>query len=128
MLSSIQAAGLMTILAVIFTFVAGARVGALRGARKIEAPATVGDPDFERAFRVHMNTIESLVVFLPLLWLGAMAFDGMIALYLGLVWLVGRIIYMNGYMANPDKRAMGAIITMLPLAGLLIISLWGLFI
>ena len=127
MLSAIQAAGLMTILAVIFTFVAGARVGALRGARKIEAPATVGDPDFERAFRVHMNTIESLVVFLPLLWLGAMAFDGMIALYIGLVWLVGRIIYMNAYMSNPEKRTMGAMVTMLPLAGLLIISLWGLF-
>lgn len=127
MLSAIQAAGLMTILAVVFTFVAGARVGALRGARKIEAPATVGDPDFERAFRVHMNTIESLVVFLPLLWLGAMAFDGMIALYIGLVWLVGRLIYMQAYMANPEKRAMGALVTMLPLAGLLIISVWGLF-
>ncbi len=96
MLTAIQAAGLMTILAVAFTFLASARVGALRGARKIEAPATVGDPDFERAFRVHMNTIESLVLFLPLLWLGALAFDGMVALYIGLVWLVGRVIYKAG--------------------------------
>ena len=127
MLTSIQAAGLMTVLAVLFTFYAGFRVSALRGARKIEAPATIGDPDFERAFRVHMNTIESLVLFLPLLWLGAMTFDGMIALYIGLVWLVGRIIYMQAYMADPAKRATGAIITMLPLAGLLVISLWGLF-
>jgi glutathione S-transferase len=127
MLTSIQAAGLMTIIAVVFTFIAGARVGALRGARKIEAPATVGDPDFERAFRVHMNTIESLVVFLPLLWLGALAFDGMIALYIGLIWIVGRLIYMNAYMSDPAKRAPGAIITMVPLVGLLIISVWGLF-
>jgi len=127
MLSTIQAAGLMTILAVIFTLAAGARVGALRGKKKIPAPATVGDPEFERAFRVHMNTIESLVVFLPLLWLGAFAFDGMIALYIGLIWLVGRIIYMNGYMAAPEKRAPGAIMGAISIVGLLIISIWGLF-
>lgn len=127
MFTAIQAAGLMTIIAVAFTFFAGARVGALRGAKKIEAPATVGDPEFERAFRVHMNTIESLVVFLPLLWLGALAFDGMIALYIGLIWIVGRIIYMYGYMAAPEKRATGAITTAISIVGLLIISVWGLF-
>jgi len=127
MFTAIQAAGLMTIIAVVFTFAAGARVGMLRDKKKIEAPATVGDPEFERAFRVHMNTIESLVVFLPLLWLGALAFDGMIALYIGLIWIVGRLIYMNGYMAAPEKRATGAIITMIPLLGLLIIAVWGLF-
>ena len=127
MFTAIQAAGLMTIIAVAFTFFAGARAGALRGKKKIAAPATVGDPEFERAFRVHMNTIESLVVFLPLLWLGALTFDGMIALYIGLIWIVGRVIYMNAYMTAPEKRTGGAVITAIPIVGLLIISIWGLF-
>ncbi len=126
-LTDFQAAGVMTLLAVLFTFYAGFRAGALRGAKNISAPATVGDADFERAFRVHYNTMESLVLFLPLVWLAALTFDGLIALSIGLVWLVGRVIYMMSYMADPSKRATGAMITMASIAGLFIISAWGLF-
>ena len=125
-LTAFQAAGVMTLLAVLFTFYAGLRAGLLRGAKNISAPATVGDPDFERAFRVHYNTIESLVVFLPLVWLAALTFDGLIALSIGLVWLVGRIVYMMSYMSDPAKRGTGALITMASIAGLFIISAWGL--
>jgi len=122
-----QAAGAMTLLAVLFTFYAGFRAGTLRGAKNISAPATVGDPEFERAFRIHMNTIESLVLFLPLLWVAALTVNGLIALSVGFVWLLGRIMYMTGYMADPAKRGPGALLTMASIAGLFFMSLWGVF-
>ena len=122
----IQLPAFVTILAVLFTFLASARVGALRVKHKIEAPATVGHPEFERAIRVHMNTIESLVLFLPLLWLASLLYSSLLAPALGGIWLIGRVIYMVGYMSEAAKRGPGAIITMLATAGLLILAVIGL--
>jgi glutathione S-transferase len=59
----------VTILAVLFFFYTGFGVGRMRGKHKINAPAMTGPIEFESAVRVQMNTLEQLVVFLPLLWL-----------------------------------------------------------
>ena len=56
---------IVTVLVLIEYFVFGALVGRARGRAEIEAPATTGDPIFERYFRVHQNTMEQLVMFLP---------------------------------------------------------------
>ena len=114
---------LVTIAAILYTFVLGARVGALRGKTGIAAPATTGDPIFERAFRVHMNTIEQLVVFLPVLWVTVIG-DVWTGLA-GVVWLAGRVFYASGYMKDPTKRGPGMLITLSATLVLIVVTLVG---
>jgi glutathione S-transferase len=73
----------------------------------IKAPAISGDPDFERVFRVQMNTLEWMPIVLPSLWLFAIYISDAIAALLGLVWIAGRIMYWNGYSQAAQKRSMG---------------------
>ena len=70
-------------------------------------PAISGNPDFERVFRVQMNTLEWLPIFLPSLWLFAIYVSDAIAAVLGLVWIAGRILYMIGYAEAAQKRSRG---------------------
>ncbi len=117
----------VTILAILVVFWTGLRVGAMRGKHNIQAPATAGHPEFDRAYRVQMNTMEQFVIFLPLLWL-ANAFFHMLPLLtgaLGLVWIVGRIVYAQAYMADPSKRSLGFTISIIATAVLLILSVIG---
>ncbi|CAA9892398.1 MAPEG family protein [Candidatus Methylobacter favarea] len=58
---------IVTILAVLQFFLFGILVGRARRQHRVKAPATSGHELFERAFRVHMNTLEQLVGFLPAL-------------------------------------------------------------
>jgi len=62
---------LVTCLAVAFFFFTTTQVSRARAAFGIKAPATSGHPDFERVFRVQMNTLEWMPIFLPALWLFA---------------------------------------------------------
>jgi len=118
---------IVTLLAVLFVFYTGVRVARMRGKHGVHAPATTGHPEFERAYRVQMNTLEQFVMFLPLLWIATSYFGtvGWLAPALGLVWIVGRIVYMQGYMAAPEKRGPGFGITMLGSLGLLILGIVG---
>ena len=70
-------------------------------------PAITGNPDFERVFRVQMNTLEWMPIFLPSLWLFAICISDVIAAVLGLVWIAGRILYMTGYSQAAAKRGRG---------------------
>jgi glutathione S-transferase len=121
-----QLPAIITVLAVVLTIVFAVRVSLLRVKYKIDGPAVTGHPQLERAVRVHANTVEQMVVFLPLLWLGAMLYSETIAFWLGIAWLVGRAAYMVGYMISPPKRAPGLIITLVALTGLLVITIMGL--
>ena len=118
----------VTIIAVLFYFYTGLRVGGMRSTHNVQAPAVTGHPLFERAYRVQMNTLEHIVIFLPLLWIATTYFMivGWLAPALGLVWVLGRVVYMTGYMADPGKRGTGFLIAGLALVGLLILSIWGL--
>ena len=116
---------LVTVAAILYTFMLGARVGALRGKTGVAAPATTGDPIFERAFRVHMNTTEQLVVFLPVLWLSVQVIGDAWTGLLGVLWLSGRIIYTTTYMKNPAARAPGMMITITATMLLVIVTLVG---
>jgi len=88
----------------------------------IRAPATTGDPGFERVFRVQMNTLEQTVLFLPSLWLAAAAFSDRWAALLGLVWVVGRLVYARAYYAAAEMRGPGFLMTVIPTFILLISS------
>jgi glutathione S-transferase len=98
---------LVTLLATIFYFYLGLRVGAARGKFGVKAPATTGHPDFERAFRVQMNTLEWLPIFLPALWLFAAYLSDVGAAIVGLVWIFGRFLYLTGYSEAAEKRGRG---------------------
>jgi glutathione S-transferase len=116
---------IVTALAVIEYMVLGARVGQARLRYGIEAPAISGHPIFERHFRIHQNTLEQLVGFLPALWLFATYVHAPLAAALGLVFIVARAIYAAGYLVDPKKRAPGAVLGMLASAVLLLGGLIG---
>lgn len=117
----------VTILAIIFYMVTAIRVGGAREKHGISAPATTGHPQFERAYRVQMNTLEAMPVFLPALWLAACYFTRvpLLAPALGLVWIVGRVIYMQAYMQDPSKRSLGFGISALSQIALVILAIAG---
>jgi glutathione S-transferase len=103
----------VTVLVIILYLIMSFRVGSMRGKHNVNAPAVTGAPEFERAYRVQMNTLEQMPVFLPALWLATIYFKpvGYIPALLGLIWIVGRVLYMEGYMADPAKRGFGFLIS-----------------
>ena len=88
-------------------------MGGARAKHGVAAPATTGHEVFERHFRVQMNTLEQLAIYLPSLWMFALYWNQLVAAGLGLVWIVGRVIYMQAYVAEPKGRSMGFMITFL---------------
>lgn len=99
-------------------------VGAARRKSGINAPAMTGDPGLERAVRIQANTLEWLPVFLPSLWLCHIFWQpqdqtGIIVAAIGVVWIIGRIIYGLAYAKDPAKRSLGFGIQLLATAVLL---------
>jgi uncharacterized membrane protein YecN with MAPEG domain len=95
------------------------RIGGSRRKTGIEAPAMTGHPELERHLRVQANTVEWLVIYLPSLWLFALYWNDRVAAALGVLWMVGRIVYALGYAADPKKRELGFTIQALATAILL---------
>ncbi len=116
---------LVTLAAIILCIAIGIYVRRVREAVKIEPPAMTGDPRLERALRVQGNTIEAMTVFVPAFWLATIYFAGWITGAVGVVWLVGRILYWPSYMKNPNGRMPGFIIAMLSTVVLTILALIG---
>ena len=110
---------LVTIAALLVYVWMGVRVGKARAKSGVAAPAMTGDPILERHIRVHYNTLEWLPIFLAGLWLFAIYWNDLFAAGLGLVWIVGRIIYALGYVADPKKREAGFLIQLAATAILL---------
>jgi glutathione S-transferase len=63
-------------------------------------------------FRVQQNTLEWLPIFLLLLWLFAFSVSDWIAAVLGLLWIVGRLLYIRGYSEAAEKRHKGFFLQM----------------
>jgi len=98
----------------------GIQVGSMRAKHDVKAPAMSGAPEFERMFRIHYNTMEQLVVFLPALWLYANMVNPLWAAGFGVVFLIARFIYQSAYLKDPSSRSMGFTLTILPGAIMLI--------
>jgi glutathione S-transferase len=109
---------LVTLLAVIIYFWIGLRVAQARGKFGVKPPATTGHPDFERAFRIQMNTLEWMPIFLPAMWLAAIYVSDIGAALLGVVWIAGRLLYLRGYAEAAEKREIGFVVQAIA-AGLL---------
>ena len=110
---------IVTMLSLLAYFWMGMQVGAARGKSGIQAPAMTGDPVLERTIRAHYNTLEWLPLFLVPMWLFAIYWSPMIAAGVGVVWIVGRIIYQRAYVAEAGKRSTGFLIQALAVAILL---------
>jgi glutathione S-transferase len=105
---------LATLIALAVLFWTMILVGRARTKYGIDAPAVSGNEQFERCFRVQMNTLEQIVLMLPALWLCALWVGEVWAGIGGLVWSVGRIIYALGYISAPQKRSFGFLLSFLP--------------
>ena len=100
----------------------GIKVGGAREKYNIQAPAIMGHPEFERYYRVHQNTLEQLIVFIPLYlvfpqmaesqgWMGYEMVSGA-----GVLWLIGRYVYATNYVKDPASRGKGFMISFLAIA------------
>jgi glutathione S-transferase len=89
----------------------GFQVGRARATHGVPAPAVTGDPIFERYHRVHQNTLENLVIFLPGLWLFATYVSETFAVLLGIVFIVGRAVYARLYVQDPPRRSLGVMMS-----------------
>jgi uncharacterized MAPEG superfamily protein len=116
----------IVVLLALLEFVAfGILVGRARVLYGVKAPATSGNEVFERHFRVHYNTLEALIVFVPSIWLFGLYVSPQWGAGLGAVYLVGRIVYFRSYVADPAQRSVGFGMSMLPMLVLLIGALLG---
>jgi glutathione S-transferase len=99
------------LLALLEYIVMSALVGRARAKHGIRAPAMTGHPEFERANRVHVNTLENLIIFVPAVWIFATYVSTAWAAGLGALFVVARALYAVGYLQAAEKRSIGAGIT-----------------
>ena len=116
---------IVAVLAVLQFFLFGILVGRARARYGVKAPATSGSEPFERAFRVQMNTLEQLVGFLPALLIAGLYWPNAIIAGIGTVYLIGRFLYRQLYLANPANRSPGFLLTVIPTFVLLAAALLG---
>lgn len=98
---------IVTCLALLTYVWMGLAVASARNKSGIHAPQMTGDPILERTIRVQANTLEWLPIFLVSLWLFALYWNDLVAAGVGVVWIVARILYARGYVADPGKRELG---------------------
>jgi glutathione S-transferase len=102
---------LVTIVSLLVYFTQGIMVGVARSKFKVSPPTTTGNPDFERYFRVHYNTLEQLPIFLATLWIFALTINVTAANILGLVWSLARIAFAYGYYKEAGLRRPGGVVS-----------------
>ncbi len=112
-------------LALLQALVFGVLVGRARGKYGVKAPATTGHEIFERYYRVQMNTLELLVVLVPAAYLAEGLLGDCYTAMAVAVYLVGRALFLRGYVEDPSKREVGFALSILPVLALVIASLWA---
>jgi len=102
---------LVILVALIEYMVFAGLVGRARARHAVLAPAMTGHPEFERANRVHQNTLEALIVFIPAVLTFGCYLSARWAAGLGVLFIVARAIYALSYFRDPAKRGVGAGLT-----------------
>lgn len=115
----------VALLAVIQFMVFSFLVGVARDKYGVRAPAISGNDAFERAFRVQMNTLEQLAGFLPALFIASLYWPELFVAAVGLVYLIGRMVYRHAYLKDPSGRVPGFLLTVIPTFVLLVAGLVG---
>jgi len=119
-MSAYPFAALATLLVLVVYAALGAVVSRARTKYGVAAPAVTGNADFERRYRVQMNTLEQMPLILPLLWLTAALVGDLWAGAAGLVWVIGRIVYARGYYAEAARREAGFIVSAVPVVAMFV--------
>lgn len=101
------------------------QVNRARHRYQVRLPEVTGPDGFNRVFRVHMNTLENMPLFLPLLWLFAALWGDRWAGALGATWVVGRFLYAWGYYRAVPLRVCGFGIASTTTLVMLIACLYG---
>lgn len=101
---------IVTVVALIQFLMFAYKVSLARVKHGVAAPATAGHPEFERTFRIHQNTLEQLVLFIPALWMFGMYVHPLTGAAVGLLFPIGREVYRRSYLADPSTRAAGSVI------------------
>ena len=107
---------IITVMILIQTLFFGFEVGKARGKYNIKAPAVSGDENFDRHYRIHQNTIEQIIIFIPSLWLFGYFVNNNVAAALGILFIIGRLVFRNAYLKNPASREIGFMMGFLPMA------------
>ncbi len=116
---------LITVLVLLQFFFFAILAGRARARYGVMAPAVTGNEIFERYLRVQMNTLELLIMLLPALWVATAFVPPLWIALLGVVYLIGRFIYLRAYVADPSRRSLGFGLSALPIVVLLVIDLIG---
>jgi hypothetical protein len=72
-----------------------------------------------------MNTLEQLVVFIPSVLIFGQYLSPYLAAALGVVFLIGRLVYLFGYVKDPKKREVGFLLSAAPTLFLLLGAIVG---
>ncbi|NOX69630.1 MAG: MAPEG family protein [Gammaproteobacteria bacterium] len=102
-----EAIAIITILALMQAYAFAIQVGQARTKHGVKAPDTSGHEDFDRMFRIHQNTMEQLIVFIPALWIFGLYVHALAGAGIGLVFVIGRFIYRGAYLKDPASRGLG---------------------
>lgn len=100
-------------------------VGKARVKFSVRAPATSGNEHFERWFRVQQNTLETLIMFLPALWIAAHYWPAGWMALIGVVFVIGRVVYAVSYVRDPRTRTLGYLLSIAPVGVLGIFGFVG---
>ena len=120
-----EAVIIVTVLALIQYMFFGVQVGAARERCGVSAPSISGNQEFECLNRIHQNTLEQLIVLIPVLWIYAHYVNPLWGAGLTVVYLIGRFIYRGAYIKDPKGRTLGFSLSFLPAA---IMAIWLLII
>ncbi len=110
----------VVLLALLQYMVLGLLVGVARGRYKVAAPATTGHPLFERWFRIHQNSLELLIAFIPAMWLFGWWVSQAWATGIGLVFVAARVLYAVQYLRDPKTREISAGLSFLAIFALIV--------
>ena len=116
---------LVTVFSSLFTFYLAYNTGMTRMKHKEPPYETTKSKEVMIANRAHMNTIEMMVVYLPILWVATVFGPTAIVSWVGVIWFVSRVWYALGYLKDPKKRQTPFMIGMACIAVTAILGLYG---
>lgn len=121
-MNTIHLVAMLTVLQYLFF---STLVGQARGRYGVHAPAVTGNEQFERVYRVQMNTLELLVAFMPALYAAGWYWPSRIVAIGGGVFIIGRFIYWRAYVSDPKRRALGFVLSFAPIIVLAVAGIAG---